>query len=342
MPVQLSIHDRLLRRVGRWVTRTRVLDRLAGAPPTNDRGDVLDLQLHRMLWLDSKVASARSTDRDVSEERRNMRRSSQLATGPMVKGVAVTDEVFRGMNVRVYRPRVPGHHLWVVYLHGGGWVVGDLDTHDSVCRRLCAESNHVTVSLDYPLAPERPFPHAIDTLFDLWPHLVEHGEQWGTQGVPVLGGDSAGGNLSLALALLLREAGLTMPDGLMLIYPGVDMRCRMASHRTLSKGYILTGDSIDWYLNNYNAPVDDVRASPIEAASLQGLPPTLVTTAGFDPLRDEGEWLVQRLRDETDVAVVHQHYPSLVHGYAHMDGMITAAYHAISDLGRWLSERKRG
>ncbi|MDA0814577.1 MAG: alpha/beta hydrolase, partial [Verrucomicrobia bacterium] len=278
----------------------------------------------------------------MSEERRSMRRSSRLAAGQIVKGVAVTDEVFRGMSVRVYRPSVPGLLPWVVYLHGGGWVVGDLDTHDSVCRRLCAESNHVIVSLAYPLAPERPFPHAIDTLLDLWPHLVEHGGQWRTQGVPVLGGDSAGGNLSLALAVLIREADLVLPDGLMLIYPGVDMRCRMASHRTLSKGYILTGESIDWYLRNYAAPVEDVRASPIEAASMEGLPPTLVTTAGFDPLRDEGEWLVQRLRDETHVAVVHQHYPSLVHGYAHMDGMITAADGAMSDLGRWLIERERG
>jgi acetyl esterase len=342
MPTQLPFHDRLLRRLGRCLTRTSLLDWRTGPPPTNDRGDVLDIQLHRMLWIDSRAAPARSTDRNVSEERRNLRRSSQLAAGPLVKDVAVSDEIFRGMNVRVYRPSMPGLHPWVVYLHGGGWVVGDLDTHDSVCRRLCAESSHVIVSLDYPRAPEHPFPHAIDTLLDLWPHLVEHGEHWGAKGNPVLGGDSAGGNLGLALALLLRAAGLALPDGLLLIYPGVDMRRRLASHRTLSKGYILTGDSIDWYLKNYDAPVDDVRASPIEAESLQGLPPTLVTTAGFDPLRDEGEWLVQRLRDETDVPVVHQHYPTLVHGYAHMDGMITAADHAVSDLGRWLTERERG
>lgn len=336
-----TIRDRLLRCAGRLMTRASLLDGLAGTPPTNDRSDVLDTQLHRLLWLDRKVTPVRSGDRDVAEERRNMRRSSRMATGPEVQGVAVSNDVVHGMNVRAYQPSAPGLHPWMVYLHGGGWVVGDLDTHDSVCRRLCVESGHVVVSLDYPLAPEFPFPHAINTIFHLWPHLVESGKHWGGKGTPVLGGDSAGGNLSLALALMLRDAGHALPDGLLLIYPGVDMRRRLASHHTLAEGYILTGESIDWYLKNYAAPVDDVRASPIEAPSLQGLPPTLVTTAGFDPLRDEGEWLVQRLRDETDVAVAHRHYPSLVHGYAHMDGMITAADKAVSDLGHWLCKRDR-
>ncbi|MGK0185728.1 MAG: acetyl esterase [Verrucomicrobiales bacterium] len=270
-----------------------------------------------------------------------MRRSSRIATGPPVEGVTVSDETFRGMDVRVYRPSAPGLHPWGVYLHGGGWVVGDLDSHDSVCRRLCADGTHVIVSLHYPLAPERPFPHAIETLLDLWPHLVKYGKSWGVDGIPVLCGDSAGGNLSLAMALQLRDLGGVLPEGLLLIYPGVDMRRRLASHRTLSEGYILTGDSIDWYLQNYGAPVDDVRASPIEAVSLQGLPPTLVTTAGFDPLRDEGEWLVQRLRDETDIVVEYRHYPSLGHGYLHLDGWVAAADCAISDLGRWLSQLGR-
>ena len=341
MSTQIPLHDRLLRRLGRCLTRTPVLDRLAGPSPVNDRGDVLDTQLHRLLWLNNRGTPARPARRDVLEERRNMRRSSRLATGPTAESVAVSDEVFQGMDVRVYRPSAPGLHPWVVYLHGGGWVVGDLDSHDAVCRRLCADGRHAIVSLHYPLAPECPFPHAIDALLDLWPHLVEHGKFWGVDGTPVLGGDSAGGNLSLAMALQLREQGGVLPEGLLLIYPGVDMRRRLRSHRTFSKGYILTGDSIDWYLKNYGAPVDDVRASPIEAVSLQGLPPTLVTTAGFDPLRDEGEWLVQRLRDETDVNVVHRHYPSLVHGYLHMDGCVAAADRALSDLGRWLCERDR-
>lgn len=302
----------------------------------------MDRQVHRMLWLDSLLASRCPSPRLVSEERRALRRSAWMVAGPTLPGVGVSDEALCGVEMRVYRPSAPGPHGWVVYLHGGGWAAGDLDSHDSVCRRLCAGGAHVIVSLHYPLAPERPFPHAMDTLLDLWPRLLGRGEDWGSRGAPVLGGDSAGGNLGLAMALQLREAGHVMPAGLLLIYPGVDMRRRLASHRTLSAGYILTSDRIDWYLENYRAPVDDVRASPIEAASLRGLPPTLVTTAGFDPLRDEGEWLVRRLRDETEVACAHRHYPSLVHGYVHMDGMVAAADRAIGDLGRWLRERAWG
>jgi acetyl esterase len=198
------------------------------------------------------------------------------------------------LPMRLYRPSAgPGPAPALVYLHGGGWVVGDLDTHDVLCRELAAQSGCVVVSVDYRLGPEAPFPAAID---DAVAALRWVREQAGALGLDparlAIGGDSAGGNLAAAACLVLRDAGdLAGLRFQLLIYPATDMRATAPSHQSNGQGYLLTAETIAYYRGHYMPdPADytDHRASPLLHPELGGLPPALVLTAGFDPLRDEG------------------------------------------------------
>ena len=199
-----------------------------------------------------------------------------------------------GLALRLYRPR-PLPLLvslpLLVYLHGGGWTIGDLDTHDVVCRQLANQSGCAVLSVDYRLGPEHRFPAAVDDALAAVRQARREASAWGIDAARIaVGGDSAGGNIAAVAALALRDAGEGVAFQL-LIYPATDMRAVAPSHRSNGQGYLLTADSIAWYRGHYmtgEASWSDWRASPLLAPDLTRLPPALVLTAGFDPLRDEG------------------------------------------------------
>lgn len=296
--------------------------RLIGPPPRNDRGTALDAGLHLMLWLERRIP------KPITGGTPDVARASMLASIPLVEcapaDVPTADTTVAGVPVRVYgAAQAPV----LVYLHGGGWVCGDLRTHDRLCRRLCAEAGLRVISVDYRRAPEFPFPVPLEDSLAVTRTVLRE-----CPGPVGIGGDSAGGNLSAVICQLLRDAGEPMPALQVLIYPAVDHRRLAASHATFAAGYLLGAADIDWYHAHYAAPDPlDPRVSPLLAARHEGLPPAIVVTAGFDPLRDEGEAYVATLRG-AGVPVTHLDAADLVHGFVLMDGAIAGADREVRRL----------
>jgi acetyl esterase len=237
--------------------------------------------------------------------------------------------------VRLYRPlgssegdRVPV----LVYFHGGGFTIGDLDTHDVPCREFANLARCAVVSVDYRLAPEHKFPAAFDDAVAATNWVHGHADALGVDAERLaVGGDSAGGNLAAGVAIALRDTRGPRIAMQTLIYPATDMVADMPSHLTFAEGYMLTRDAILWFKDNYlRGPGDerDWRASPLRAGDLAGLPPAYVITAGFDPLLDEGRAYADRLR-AAGVRVTYECFEGMIHGFVAMGGAIAAAHHAI-------------
>ena len=239
--------------------------------------------------------------------------------------------------LRLFRPPASAQALPVLlYLHGGGWTIGDLDTHDVLCRQLASEAGCAVVSVDYRMGPEHRFPAAVDDCVEAFDWVRAHaGELQLDASRTAVGGDSAGGNLAAALCLVQREAGQPLPGFQLLIYPATDMRAVAPSHTTNGQGYMLTSDSITWYRGNYIAtPAEwsDWRASPLLAASHAGLPPALVLTAGFDPLRDEGLQYANAL-SAAGVPTQYVCFERQIHGFVTMGRVIAEAHTAVALCG---------
>jgi len=246
--------------------------------------------------------------------------------------------------VRVYRPASPRGRPWMLYLHGGGWATGDLDSHDRICRRLCSENDLMVIALDYRLSPETPFPGAIGDVRKAWPAAAELAARLGANPAwATVGGDSAGGNLAAVMCHHHRDLDLPGPSPRLqlLVYPAMDFRLVEASHAEFAEGYLLTKESIDTYKALY-APPDDSHpdASPGLQPDLSGLPHTIVVTAGFDPLRDEGEAYARR-STEAGTPTVLLSEPGLVHGFLQMDAVLPAADAAVRRICGALQEGLR-
>jgi acetyl esterase len=252
-----------------------------------------------------------------------------------------------GIPLRVYRPagvpdatRLPAY----VYFHGGGWVIGDLETHDVLCRQLTAASGASVISVDYRLAPEHKFPAAADDAWAATRWIVGHAAELGLDaGRLAVGGDSAGGNLATVVALTARDAGGPAIRLQVLIYPVTDVMRESRSYADFAEGYMLTRDSMRWFIAHYLRSSDDARdwrVSPLRAASLAGLPPALIITAGFDPLRDEGEIFANRLRD-AGVMVDYACYGGMVHGFVGMGRLLDTAMRAVAHVGGALQQALR-
>lgn len=215
-------------------------------------------------------------------------------------------------------------HPGIVYFHGGGWVIGDLDTHDIFCRRLASESRTALLAVDYRLAPEHRFPaandDATDALHDVLARPLDFGMAQGCVGV---GGDSAGATLATAAAQALHLAGIPSPAFQLLICPGSDITAGFPSRSCYASGYFFTLAEMEscasLYLPN-DADKRDPRVSPLRADDLSGLPPTIIATAGFDPLRDDGIAYAEAL-DCAGVVVQHLDEPEMIHGYVLLDGL---------------------
>ncbi len=243
-----------------------------------------------------------------------------------------------GVPLRLYRPMhaavAAGQALpTLVYFHGGGWTIGDLDTHDVLCRQLCAQSGVAVVAVDYRMGPEHRFPAAVDDALAATRWIRHHADSLGLDGTRwAVGGDSAGGNLAAVVALLMRDGGDAPLKLQLLIYPATDMRAVAPSHTHNGQGYLLTQESIRYYRGHYiadEAQWADWRASPLLASSHVGLAPALVITAGYDPLRDEG----RQYADVLSAAGVRTQYICFerqIHGFITMGRIIDEANTAVA------------
>lgn len=236
--------------------------------------------------------------------------------------------------VRVYRPEAPEadpRPAPVAFFHGGGWAIGSIDTHDASCRQLCRRSGAVVMSVGYRLAPEHPYPAALDDCVAATRWLA--GAAVGLGADParlVVAGDSAGGNLAASVCLAAAGGALPRPAAQVLIYPATDLTLRQASIDANGSGYLLTRHAMGWFTRSYLGGHDptDPLVSPLFAPELAGLPPALVVTAGFDPLVDEGRAYARRLAD-AGVAVRELHFPALIHGFMALGGASAAAQAAV-------------
>jgi acetyl esterase len=225
------------------------------------------------------------------------------------------------MGFRRYRPlgAAAGTALpTLVYYHGGGFVIGNIETHDSTCRRLANRSRCQVISIDYRLAPEHPFPAPIDDGIAAFRHVRDNAAALEVDAKRIaVGGDSAGGNIAAVVCQACRDAGEAGPAFQMLIYPATDTSRESPSRQKFADGYFLTKDLIGWFWQAYapqGTDLTDLRLSPLLARDFAGLPPAFVLTAGFDPLRDEGRAYADRLID-AGVKTTYVNYPGTIHGF---------------------------
>jgi acetyl esterase len=234
--------------------------------------------------------------------------------------------------LRLYRPAA-GTLPVLVYLHGGGWVIGDLDTHDVLCRQLALGSGCAVVAVDYRMGPEHRFPAAVDDCIAATRWVRSHAAALGVDAARLaVGGDSAGGNLAAVVAIAARDAGDPPIAWQLLIYPATDQRRLAPSHQANAQGYLLTADSLRYYHDHYiDDPRHDLdwRASPLLAPDLSRLPPALVLVAGYDPLRDEGVQYAQRL-SEAGVDATLISFERQIHGFVPMGRVLDEARDAVA------------
>ena len=246
--------------------------------------------------------------------------------------------------LRIYTPRElkTGEKLPVLmWFHGGGFVIGSLDTHDSACRMLANQADCIVVSVDYRLAPEHKFPAAVDDCMAATKWVALHAVEFGGDAnCMAVGGDSAGGNLAAVIAILARDAAHPKLAFQLLIYPCVAPEPETGSHHKFKEGYILSRNSITWFYKQYlrNAKdVKDFRFAPLNHEDLSALPPALVIVAGYDPLRDEGIEYTKRLI-EAGNRVSLTNYEGMVHGFFLMGGALDASRRAVAESAAALKE----
>jgi acetyl esterase len=326
--------------------------------PTVREGQVLDAPTQAMLALRDRLQYPAWHEQPVEQARRTLRHEAVVASGRPIAVAAAdalrVDGATGPLDARLYRPggvhnpaltwQPGGERLpLLLFFHGGGFVLGDLDSHDALCRLLCASAGVLVLSVDYRLAPEHPWPAAPDDAFAAWRWVVEHAEGLGADPERLaVGGDSAGGNLAAITAQTVRDHGGVQPAGQLLLYPAVDWSREYPSRVTFGHGFYLEGASMDWcehhYLGVPGTPgaVDrsDVRVSPL-LGDLRGLAPALVVTAGFDPLRDQGEAYVEALR-EAGTPALGRRMPDLIHGFGNTPGVGRRSREAMLEVAALL------
>lgn len=244
--------------------------------------------------------------------------------------------------VRIYTPVKSEETLPVfVYYHGGGWVIGNLESVDIPCRQIAAKSQCVVVSVDYRLAPEHKFPSAIDDSYAVIEWLISNAEELNIDASRIaVGGDSAGGNIAAAVSLKARDLGLNAIVQQVLIYPVTDYNLKTSSYFDYADGYFLTKDTMQWFWNHYlnsDSDGESPYASPLKATNLKDLPPALVITAEYDPLRDEGEAYAKKLQ-EAKIPVQLKRYDGVIHGFFWMAGLLEEGADAIELVSNTLSK----
>jgi acetyl esterase len=282
--------------------------------------------------LDAMTASGLTFRPGTSPEQRRAAMNAVLVDGARIKPVHdVEDRSVPGpageIPVRVYRPSADTLPI-LVWLHGGGWVTGSLDTHDLTCRLLCSAVDAIVVSVDYRLAPETKFPGAVDDSVAAWSWVAAHAaDLGGDPGRIAIGGDSAGGNLAAVVALLARDGEVPMPAHQLLVYPVTDYEFDSPAMVDNATGYFLEADTMRWFYDHYartEADVTDWRMSPLRVNDVAGVAPATVLTAEFDPLRDQGEAYGRRLQ-EAGVPTEIMRADGVFHGYFGMQKFLPPA-----------------
>ena len=317
------------------------LIRPLGWGPHTDGDHPLSPQLRWFLRLN------RLDPRDLrrtspEQEREAFRRlACSPASGPVLDVQVTTPR--SPVPLRTYTPRTParGPRPLLLWIHGGGWVIGDLETHDRFCRRLCHALDLIVVAVDYRRAPEHPFPAPLEDVTAAWTWVRAHAAALDADPARLLlGGDSAGGNMTAVLCQQLPPEA--RPWQQILCYPGTDLLGQADSRRRLGDGFFLTDALIRWFLDHYCGPeVDrrDPRISPLRAPVLGAdQPPALVLTVGLDPLLDEGRAYAARLA-EAGASVEHLHIPAMIHGFVNLYGLLPCAEQAMVALLERLGAR---
>ena len=316
-----------------------VRHRLAGRPIVVD-GERLDPDLQLLLRLE-RLTTAGTPATPVARRREHLDTATALVGGRPSTGVADRALVIPAAGeqppiaARLYIPDglPPGSPL-LVYLHGGGWVTGSLNSHDAVCRFLAESSDVRVLAVEYRLAPEHPFPAAVHDAVTAFRYARTNAAALGADpGAVALGGDSAGANLAAVTAHLAARAAEPVPDYLLLFYPPCDAVNRATSRDLFADGFLLTDADIVWFRDRYIPDVGDQgdpRASILLADDLTGMPPTYLVTAGFDPIRDEGERFGARLA-QAQVPVVVRRQPDMVHGFVNMIGVSARCREAVAE-----------
>lgn len=301
----------------------RVQRLLAGRGPVRIDGQELAAEYQLVLRLVALSGHPGLAAMTPAQARAEILRSARVFAGSPPPVAVVEDRVLPGpagpIAARLYVPFADGaRRPLVVHYHGGGWVIGDLDTHDTACRHLAREADAAVLAIDYRRAPEHRFPAAVDDALAAFRWAAANADALGFDPARVaVAGDSAGGNLAAVIAQLATRDGGPRPAAQLLAYPVTDVSTKHASYRLFADGFLLTERDMDWFRGHYlpdDASARDPRASPLLAEDLRGLPPAVILTCGFDVLRDEGEAYARRLED-AGVPVVLRRYADLIHGF---------------------------
>lgn len=294
---------------------------LAGGRRVTIDGNTLDATLQLILLAQRRMRTGGlPADSDLGVARALMRKSAMNTH----VAVPTTDLTIPGpdspLRARHYPPTVAEAAPLLLFFHGGGFVVGDIESHDELCRMICRDAAIHVLSVDYRLAPEHPAPAAVDDCVAAYRWARGHAAELGADPSRIgVGGDSAGGNLAALVALRSREEGIPQPTLQVLLYPVLDLSAKTRSRTLFSDGFFLSkleqDRHVDLYLGGTGLAADDARVSPLKATDLSGLAPALVVTAGFDPLRDEGNEYAVALRS-AGVTVDHRQFDALTHGFA--------------------------
>jgi acetyl esterase len=326
----------------------RRVRRLIAGPPVRLDGQELALDAQLLLRM-QRLANIPGMSQGTPEQaRRHLDEESVLVSGRPMAGVDVRDLRIDTIGARLYTPSglAEGSPLLVFY-HGGGFVLGSLHSHDNTCRFLAKHAQVRVLSVDYRLAPEHPFPAGVLDAVAAFEYAHAHARELGADPAAIaVGGDSAGGNLATVTAYLAVQAGGPKPAYQLLFYPTTDSTVRTRSQELFAERFLLTQEDMDWFMANYATSEEDKhdpRYSPMLAPDLTGMPPAYIATAGFDPLRDEGEAYAERLR-VAGVPVVLSRHADLIHGYANFVAVGTrfreALFEAVGALRTGLKIRQ--
>jgi acetyl esterase len=312
----------------------RVKIRMSGTAPIVVDGQQLDPQL-QFIRSQRRENAPGLLEPNVEAGRRRYHRETLAYRGPVTEVAAARDLEIKGaespLPARHYAPRSPSDEL-TVYFHGGGFVLGGLDTHDEPCRILCREAGIHVLSVGYRLAPEHPFPAALDDAAAALRWAQTHAATFGADPRRVsIGGDSAGANLS---AVVCHESRTHPPCAQLLIYPPTDGGTGWQSLELFSEGFFLSRKDRAAFSRHYQVPeIERTRVSPLRNSDLSKLPPALVVTAGFDILRDEGEAYAKALAGAGNIVRSHR-YAGVGHGFIHLTGICRAARRAMVSIAR--------
>jgi len=302
----------------------------------------LDPQAQRVLDQLAALNNPPYTELSPEEARRvAVEAARQMAPGEPVAEVAGRRIAGPGgeIPIRVYQPGGAGPHPVVVYFHGGGWVICDLDTHDMLMRRIVNAAGAIVVGVDYRLAPEHKFPAGLEDCYAATRWVADHADSIGADGRRIaVAGDSAGGNLAAAVSLLARDRGGPPLALQLLVYPITDRDFETPSYRDNAAGYLLSREVMIWFWNHYirrDEEAADPLASPLLAGDLSLLPPAHIITAEYDPLRDEGEAYARRLAT-SGVPVTLRRYDGMIHDFFRRFAMIDQGAAAVAEAAEAL------